>query len=153
MPRGLTASPYCFVQSLPRYLRSLTEPYRAADKFAIFLRLRGLARGAYLQRFTPARRAILRILFARFCREMLLSGQMLPPAFCCFALPRRLFSFSSRSDCYFTARLRLLRLYVAVLPVNSAPTGCKPFTRRIVRAFLAVSAGLARLHPTRAFAT
>ena len=47
------------------------------------------ARGAYLQRFTPARRAILRILFAKFCREMLLSEQMSPPAFLlfCFTAP------------------------------------------------------------------
>jgi hypothetical protein len=51
-------------------------------------------RGAYLQRFTPARRAILRILFARFCREMLLSGQMPPPAFAVLLYRAVYFHFS-----------------------------------------------------------
>ena len=43
--------------------------------------------------------------------------------------------------------LRLLFL------TNSAPSSREPFTRRIVRAFLAVSADLTRSRPTCAFTT
>ena len=91
-----------------------------------------------MQRFTPARRAILRIFICEILPRDAFIGANAAACFRGFALPRRLFSFSSRSDSYFSAQLRLLRLYVAVLPVNSALTGRKPFTRRIVCAFLAV---------------
>jgi len=54
------------------------------DKFAIFLRLRGLSQ-LRAERICSALRLLgglfCAFLFARFCREMLLSGQMQLPAF------------------------------------------------------------------------
>jgi hypothetical protein len=97
-----------------------------------------IARGAYLQRFTPARRIILRILFARFCREMLLSGQMPPPAFAVLLCRAVYFRFSRGLIAILQSGLGFYDCLRLLFPINSAPSGREPFTCRIVRAFLAV---------------
>lgn len=77
-------------------------------------------------------------LFARFCREMLLLGQMPPPVFAVLLYRAVYFRFSRgliailQSGLGFCAYLRLL------FPINSTPSSREPFTRRIVHAFLAV---------------
>jgi hypothetical protein len=67
------------------------------DKFAIFLRLRGLSQ-LRAERICSALRLLgglfCAFLFARFCREMLLSGQMQLPAFAVLLYRAVYFRFS-----------------------------------------------------------
>lgn len=91
-----------------------------------------------MQRFTPARRAILRILFARFCREMLLSEQMPPPAFAVLLCRAAYFRFSRGLIAILPRGLGFYDCLRLLFLTNSTPSSRKSFTRRIVRAFLAV---------------
>ncbi len=138
-----------------RYLRSLTEPYRTADKFAIFLRLRSLGR-LRAERICSALRLLGELfcafLFARFCREMLLSEQMPPPAFAVLLYRAVYFRFSRGLIAILPRGLDFCAYLRLLFPINSTPSSREPFYAPYrSRLFSRPSVDLAILRHVRAF--